>query len=170
MAKANTLFGCIVSLIRDVGGEPVLLTPESVQGAVAGSGAAHSLTADGGPSGRVAAPGAPTSGTPDGVKAPDAPEALDGVVLPGGGDVDPRIYGEEPGPALYDVNAEQDRLDFAVARRRARRRHAGAGNLPRAPAAQCAVRRDAGPGHDAGYRAAPPDPGSGQQALGYGTR
>lgn len=122
VAKANTLFGCIVSLIRDVGGEPVLLTPESVQGAVAGSGAAHSLTADGGPSGRVAAPGAPTSGTPDGgapdgVKAPDAPEALDGVVLPGGGDVDPHIYGEEPGPALYDVNTEQDRLDFAVARR-----------------------------------------------------
>jgi putative glutamine amidotransferase len=48
---------------------------------------------------------------------PDAPEALDGVVLPGGGDVDPRLYGEEPGPSLYDVNTEQDRLDIAVARR-----------------------------------------------------
>src|SRR5919205_2443701 len=32
VAKANGLFGCIISLIRDVGGEPVLLTPESVAG------------------------------------------------------------------------------------------------------------------------------------------
>lgn len=112
VAKANSLFGCIVSLIRDVGGEPVLLTPESLadglnggspNSGTAGGGASKSGTADGGPS--------------DGVKAADAPEALDGVVLPGGGDVDPRLYGEEPGPTLYDVNAEQDRLDIAVARR-----------------------------------------------------
>ncbi|MDQ0617166.1 gamma-glutamyl-gamma-aminobutyrate hydrolase family protein [Arthrobacter globiformis] len=100
VAKANNLFGCIVSLIRDVGGEPVLLTAESLEGGL--SGARNSGTADG--------------GTSDGDKAPDAPEALDGVVLPGGGDVDPRLYGEEPGPTLYDVNAEQDRLDIAVAR------------------------------------------------------
>src|SRR5689334_16609233 len=33
VAKANSLFGCIVSLIRDVGGDPVLLTPETVEGA-----------------------------------------------------------------------------------------------------------------------------------------
>ncbi|MDP9696620.1 UNVERIFIED_ORG: putative glutamine amidotransferase [Arthrobacter globiformis] len=101
VAKANNLFGCIVSLIRDVGGEPVLLTAESLEGGL--SGTPNSGTADG--------------GTSDGDKAPDAPEALDGVVLPGGGDVDPRLYGEAPGPALYDVNAEQDRLDIAVARR-----------------------------------------------------
>jgi putative glutamine amidotransferase len=105
VAKANSLFGCIVSLIRDVGGEPVLLTPESVEGLPAGglNGAPSGGTSDGGSS--------------DGVKVPDAPEELDGVVLPGGGDVDPRLYGEEPGPSLYDVNAEQDRLDIAVARR-----------------------------------------------------
>jgi putative glutamine amidotransferase len=108
VAKANNLFGCIVSLIRDVGGEPVLLTAESLEGGLSrsgtvSSGAAHSGTADGGIS--------------DGDNAPDAPEALDGVVLPGGGDVDPRLYGEEPGPTLYDVNAAQDRLDIAVARR-----------------------------------------------------
>jgi putative glutamine amidotransferase len=108
VAKANNLFGCIVSLIRDVGGEPVLLTAELLEGGLSrsgtvSSGAAHSGTADGGIS--------------DGDNAPDAPEALDGVVLPGGGDVDPRLYGEEPGPTLYDVNAAQDRLDIAVARR-----------------------------------------------------
>jgi putative glutamine amidotransferase len=105
VAKANSLFGCIVSLIRDVGGEPVLLTPESMEGPPAGS-------LESAPSG-----GTSDGGSSDGVKMPDAPEALDGVVLPGGGDVDPRLYGEEPGPALYDVNTEQDRLDIAVARR-----------------------------------------------------
>lgn len=110
VAKANSLFGCIVSLIRDAGGEPVLLTPESLEGGLnveptgetAGS-APESGTADGGTSG--------------GEEVPDAPEALDGVVLPGGGDVDPRLYGQQPGPTLYDVNEEQDRLDIAVARR-----------------------------------------------------
>jgi putative glutamine amidotransferase len=111
VAKANSLFGFIVSLIRDVGGEPVLLTPESLEGGLngasagetAGTGAANSGRADGGTSG--------------GGKVPDAPGVLDGVVLPGGGDVDPRLYGQEPGPTLYDVNGEQDRLDIAVARR-----------------------------------------------------
>jgi len=107
VAKANSLFGCIVSLIRDVGGEPVLLTPESFERGLNGTPTSEKTgnggTADGGTSG--------------GEKVPGAPGALDGVVLPGGGDVDPRLYGQEPGPALYDVNEEQDRLDFAVARR-----------------------------------------------------
>lgn len=43
--------------------------------------------------------------------------ALHGIILPGGGDLDPRLYGEEPGSACYDVNPEQDSLDAAVARR-----------------------------------------------------
>ena len=47
----------------------------------------------------------------------DVFSALDGVILPGGGDLDPRLYGEEPGETCYDVNPEQDRLDSAVARR-----------------------------------------------------
>src|SRR6478736_1579648 len=37
---------------------------------------------------------------------------LDGVVLPGGGDLDPRLYGEEPRAACYDVNHGQDILDM----------------------------------------------------------
>lgn len=41
---------------------------------------------------------------------------LDGVVLPGGGDLDPRLYGEEDSGTCYDVNQEQDELDLAVAR------------------------------------------------------
>ncbi|MGP4032961.1 gamma-glutamyl-gamma-aminobutyrate hydrolase family protein [Pseudarthrobacter sp. 1C304] len=76
VAEANELFDHIVELVRDGGGEPVLLA------------------------------------------SPEEPlEALDGVVLPGGGDLDPRLYGEEPGDACYDVSPAQDDLDLAIARR-----------------------------------------------------
>jgi putative glutamine amidotransferase len=74
VGEANELFDYIVELLRDGGGDPVLLT------------AAEGLG------------------------------DLDGVVLPGGGDLDPRLYGEAPGGACYDVNPGQDALDFAVAR------------------------------------------------------
>jgi putative glutamine amidotransferase len=40
-----------------------------------------------------------------------------GFVVPGGGDVDPALYGADSGhPSLYDVNPAQDRLDVAVVR------------------------------------------------------
>lgn len=39
----------------------------------------------------------------------------DGVILPGGGDLDPRFYGGEKHEALYDVDIEQDRFDLALA-------------------------------------------------------
>ncbi|MFE4976250.1 gamma-glutamyl-gamma-aminobutyrate hydrolase family protein [Kitasatospora sp. NPDC056651] len=42
---------------------------------------------------------------------------LSGFVVPGGGDVDPALYGADPAhPALYDVNPAQDELDAAVIR------------------------------------------------------
>lgn len=41
---------------------------------------------------------------------------IDGVVLPGGGDVDPARYGGSRIAALYDVNPAQDDLDFGWAR------------------------------------------------------
>lgn len=37
------------------------------------------------------------------------------VVLPGGGDIDPARYGGRQVPQLYDVDLEQDALDFHVA-------------------------------------------------------
>ena len=43
-------------------------------------------------------------------------ERLDGLVLSGGGDVDPSYYGESPHTALTEVNAERDRLDLSLAR------------------------------------------------------
>ena len=75
VAEANALFDYIVDLVRDGGGEPVLLT------------------------------------------GADGVSGLDGVVLPGGGDLDPRLYGETDGGTCYDVNLGQDELDLAVARR-----------------------------------------------------
>ena len=82
VAEANALFDYIVELVREGGGEPVLLPRHRLPGELA-----------------------------------DRTQlALDGVVLPGGGDLDPRLYGEEPGEACYDVNHAQDQLDLAVAR------------------------------------------------------
>ena len=40
----------------------------------------------------------------------------DGIVLPGGGDLDARWAGQEAHPTLYDVDVEQDEFDLAVAR------------------------------------------------------
>jgi putative glutamine amidotransferase len=41
----------------------------------------------------------------------------DGVLLPGGGDIDPGTYGQPVGSEhVYDVDAEQDAFDIAVAR------------------------------------------------------
>ncbi|WP_042436833.1 gamma-glutamyl-gamma-aminobutyrate hydrolase family protein [Streptacidiphilus albus] len=44
-------------------------------------------------------------------------DGCQGFLVPGGGDVDPALYGGAVDhPALYDVNREQDRLDLAVIR------------------------------------------------------
>jgi putative glutamine amidotransferase len=52
------------------------------------------------------------------------PEALDrifglvdGVLLPGGDDVSPRLYGEDPHPSVGDVSDTRDWLELEVARR-----------------------------------------------------
>jgi putative glutamine amidotransferase len=41
---------------------------------------------------------------------------LDGLLLPGGVDVAPEQYGEEPHPALGDVDEDRDYLELALAR------------------------------------------------------
>jgi putative glutamine amidotransferase len=41
---------------------------------------------------------------------------LDGMVLTGGGDVDPWLYGEEPAPEVYDVDAARDEWELALIR------------------------------------------------------
>jgi putative glutamine amidotransferase len=54
---------------------------------------------------------------PDAVDWEHRLRGVDGVLLPGGGDVDPRRYGGDPTHvSLYDVDAIQDETDFTLAR------------------------------------------------------
>ena len=41
---------------------------------------------------------------------------IDGLLLSGGGDVDPACYGEAPHPTLTGLSAERDRIELALAR------------------------------------------------------
>jgi putative glutamine amidotransferase len=43
-------------------------------------------------------------------------ERFDGLLLVGGGDVDPGRYGEDPHPEVYGVNVEHDAFEIALAR------------------------------------------------------
>jgi putative glutamine amidotransferase len=49
-------------------------------------------------------------------------ELVDGVVLAGGGDLDPAHYGGESHETLYGVDAQRDRLELELARRILKRR------------------------------------------------
>src|SRR4029453_18817711 len=40
----------------------------------------------------------------------------DAILLPGGGDLSPRWYGEQPHPTLYNVDETQDAFDLGLAR------------------------------------------------------
>jgi putative glutamine amidotransferase len=44
-------------------------------------------------------------------------ERLDGLLLSGGGDIDPVRYGEAPHPSLTALSAERDQLELSLARR-----------------------------------------------------
>ncbi len=41
---------------------------------------------------------------------------LDGLVLTGGGDIDPAVFGESPHPTVYEVAPERDTLEFSAVR------------------------------------------------------
>ena len=43
-------------------------------------------------------------------------ERIHGLVLPGGGDIDPRRYGEEPTAEVRDPDPEREELEIAIAR------------------------------------------------------
>ncbi|GAB2980782.1 gamma-glutamyl-gamma-aminobutyrate hydrolase family protein [Streptomyces pseudoechinosporeus] len=54
---------------------------------------------------------------PDPTCVPARLSRFDGVLLPGGGDLDPRLYGAaDAHEAVYDVDVTQDAFDLAVAR------------------------------------------------------
>lgn len=43
-------------------------------------------------------------------------ERLDGLLIPGGGDVDPAYYGQAPHPQLGEVDPDRDRVELAAVR------------------------------------------------------
>lgn len=43
-------------------------------------------------------------------------EPLDGLIIPGGGDIDPRWYGGEPHDSIYCIDPERDGFELALAR------------------------------------------------------
>jgi putative glutamine amidotransferase len=55
-------------------------------------------------------------GTVDDDKVAARLEFAAAILLPGGGDLDPRWSGQQPDPGQYDVDVEQDAFDLAVAR------------------------------------------------------
>jgi putative glutamine amidotransferase len=55
-------------------------------------------------------------GVADAVEVLGRLRIADAVLLPGGGDLDPRWAGQDPHPDQYDVDLEQDAFDLAVAR------------------------------------------------------
>ena len=73
-------------------------------------------------------------------------DRLDGLLVSGGPDLDPAVYGQEPHPALGpQVDRASDEYELALLRRRRRARPAAARHLPRAAGAQRRARRDAAP-------------------------
>ena len=44
-------------------------------------------------------------------------DRLDGLLLTGGGDIDPALFGEPPHPTLFEVVPARDRLEIALVRR-----------------------------------------------------
>ena len=86
-------------------------------------------------------------------------EQLDGLLLTGGGDIDPALYGEDRHPAGRRRRAGPGRVRDRSGAALDERVAAAAGDLPRRAGAQCRRRRHADPGHPVGAedgRAAPP--------------
>jgi putative glutamine amidotransferase len=52
----------------------------------------------------------------DEVSAGEVLERIDGLLLSGGGDVDPQLYGEQPHPKMGAITPERDRSEIALAR------------------------------------------------------
>ena len=54
---------------------------------------------------------------PDPAAASEALEKVDGILVTGGGDIDPELYGEEMGPYHFGLSRERDESDFLLVRR-----------------------------------------------------
>jgi putative glutamine amidotransferase len=84
--RAEVTARALAEAVYDAGGEPLSMHPHGPGGRAGDEGAAERI------------------------------EFAQAVLLPGGGDLDPRWSGQRPDPAQYDVDVEQDAFDLAVAR------------------------------------------------------
>lgn len=53
---------------------------------------------------------------------PTVLDHIDGLLMTGGGDVDPALYGSEPTKEMYGIHPERDRFELALAREAKRRK------------------------------------------------
>ena len=72
-------------------------------------------------------------------------ERFDGLLLAGGGDIEPARYGAADHPAQYGTDPDRDELELELARAAVRTEPAHPGDLPRRAAAQRGLRRHPGP-------------------------
>ena len=84
-------------------------------------------------------------------------DGLDGLILTGGKDVQPELYGAERHPLTDDPRAGPRRLGARSVPRRRRAAHSGARHLPWLPARERGARRHpaSAPARGAGHRAVP---------------
>ena len=88
---------------------------------------------------------------------------LGGLLLTGGGDIDPALFDETPHATLYDVAPSRDTLETAVLHVALERGRAGPRGVPRPPGAERGARRQPPPGR--GHRARHPDPAQPERAA-----
>ena len=77
----------------------------------------------------------------------DVVRRASGILLAGGGDVNPALFGETPHPTFDAAESGRDDYEIELIRLATRARPSAAGDLPRHPGAQCRARRHAGAGH-----------------------
>ena len=58
---------------------------------------------------------------------------IDGVILAGGGDVDPALYGGRKHETIYSVDAERDKTELSLVHHLVQFARSHAGHLPRTP-------------------------------------
>ncbi len=66
--------------------------------------------------------GIPVLLTPGGEVEDDLLDLLDGLILSGGGDIDPSYYGGKPHPNIYGVDQERDRFEISLVKKAVEKR------------------------------------------------
>lgn len=74
-------------------------------------------------------------------------DMIDGLLVPGGEDIAPEYYGEDPVPQVNYINRDKDRYDFELIRLAREQKKPDLRNLPWLPGAECSLWRQSVPGY-----------------------